>query len=218
MDTNRRFLRAFLLATLGIALLEILLSEWGTRLRMPAILWTGITRTAEACWIFASLFLLGVPRREIYLPEGGLGRGMRRGLLWSSAFGVLALVGFAALWWHGRDPLRLLGIGHAPSGHPGLYLAVACGIGPVVEELYFRGLLYRLLRSRGRILALGGTTALFALLHAGAGGLPVVPLIGGLVFAAAVETEKNLVVPITIHVLGNTALYALAHFGSTFQF
>ncbi len=217
MDTNGRLLRTFLLATLGIALLEILFSWWGTRLWMPALLWTGIARTAEACWIFTSLFLFGLGRREIYLPEGGLGRGMRRGILWSSAFGGLALVGFAALWWNGRDPLRLLGIGRAPSVHPGLYLAVACGIGPVVEELFFRGLLYRVLRSQGRILALGGSTALFALLHAGAGGLPVVPLIGGLVFAAAVETEKNLLVPITIHVLGNTALFTLTHFSLQFQ-
>lgn len=217
METNRRLLKAFLLATVGIALLEILFSWAGGRLRMPSLLLTGFARTVQACWVFTSLFLLGLGRREIFLPEGGLCRGLRRGLLWSAVFGALSLAAFVALWWGGRDPLRLLGIGRTPYTQPWLYLAVGCGVGPLVEEIYFRGLLYRVLRSHGRILAAGGTTTLFALLHAGGGGLPVVPLIGGLVFAAAVEVEKNLFVPITIHTLGNTALFALSHFALKFQ-
>ncbi|MEJ5359482.1 MAG: type II CAAX endopeptidase family protein [Desulfobacterales bacterium] len=217
METNRRLLKAFLLATLGIALLEILFSRAGGRLRAPSLLLTGFARAAEACWIFTSLFLLGLGRGEIFLPEGGLCRGLRRGLLWSAVFGALSLAAFAALWWGGRDPLRLFGIGRPPSAPPWLYLAVGCGVGPLVEEIYFRGLLYRVVRPQGRILAVGGTTILFALLHAGAGGFPVVPLIGGLIFATAVEVEKNLLVPITIHVLGNTALFALPHLASKFQ-
>jgi hypothetical protein len=34
--------------------------------------------------------------------------------------------------------------------------------------------------------------------------------VGGIVFAVAYELEGNLMVPITIHVLGNTAIFALS--------
>jgi len=218
METNRRLLKAWVAATLGIVALELLVSGPGSRLGLPPLLRTGMARAAEVCWILTSLFLAGLGRREIFLPEAGLARGLRRGLLWSAGFGALALAACAVLWGQGRDPLRWLGLGGgAFASEPVLYLAVACGVGPVVEELYFRGLLYRVLRMRGRVLAVGGTTLVFGLLHAGAGGLPWVPLVGGALFAVALEIEKNLLVPITIHVLGNTALFALAHFAPKFQ-
>ena len=35
-------------------------------------------------------------------------------------------------------------------------------------------------------------------------------MIGGILFAVAYEMEKNLLVPITIHVLGNLAIFTLA--------
>ena len=37
----------------------------------------------------------------------------------------------------------------------------------------------------------------------------IVQAIGGVVFAAACELEKNLLVPITIHCLGNLAIFLL---------
>ncbi len=217
METNRRLLRAWVIATAGIVVLEVLASGPGSRLGLPVLLRTGLLRAIEACWIFTALFLAGLGRREIFLPEGGVGRGVRRGLLWSAGFGALVLALFAVLRGLGRDPLRWLGVGGGLPSDPVLYLAVACGVGPAVEELYFRGLLYRVLRTRGRLLAVGGTTLVFGLLHAGAGGLPWVPLVGGALFATALEIEKNLLVPITIHVLGNTALFALARFAPQFQ-
>jgi membrane protease YdiL (CAAX protease family) len=36
--------------------------------------------------------------------------------------------------------------------------------------------------------------------------------VGGLVFAVAYEIEKSLLVPITIHVLGNFAIFSLPYF------
>jgi hypothetical protein len=38
----------------------------------------------------------------------------------------------------------------------------------------------------------------------------VTQVVGGILFAAAYEIEKNLVVPITIHCLGNLAIFALS--------
>jgi uncharacterized protein len=37
--------------------------------------------------------------------------------------------------------------------------------------------------------------------------LPVTQIIGGLLFAVAYEVEGNLLVPITIHALGNLAIF-----------
>jgi len=35
-------------------------------------------------------------------------------------------------------------------------------------------------------------------------------VVGGIVFAIAYETEGSLMAPLTIHVLGNTAIFALS--------
>jgi hypothetical protein len=40
--------------------------------------------------------------------------------------------------------------------------------------------------------------------------LPITQLIGGILFAVAYEIEKNLLVPITIHCLGNLAIFILS--------
>jgi membrane protease YdiL (CAAX protease family) len=54
------------------------------------------------------------------------------------------------------------------------------------------------------------STVLFALAHSAFGGVGVPQIIGGIVFAAAYEIERNLIVPIIIHVLGNSAIFALS--------
>ena len=41
-------------------------------------------------------------------------------------------------------------------------------------------------------------------------GLTPVQVIGGLVFAISYEIRKNLFVPITIHVMGNMAIFTLS--------
>ena len=91
-----------------------------------------------------------------------------------------------------------------------LLLLVGGLLSPVAEEIFFRGIVYGFLRRRGIILAILGSTILFSLVHAVFTGVSFVQVIGGLVFAIAYELEKNLMVPITIHVLGNMALFVLS--------
>ena len=83
-------------------------------------------------------------------------------------------------------------------------------VGPVAEEVFFRGLLYGWLRVRWGIRpALGLSAALFALLH----GDPVafVPILGlGLLFAWVYERTGSLLAPVAIHVLHNAGMLALA--------
>jgi len=41
-------------------------------------------------------------------------------------------------------------------------------------------------------------------------GIPLPQVVGGIVFAVAYEIEGSLMVPITIHVLGNLAIFTLS--------
>ncbi|MBW2319145.1 MAG: CPBP family intramembrane metalloprotease, partial [Deltaproteobacteria bacterium] len=41
-------------------------------------------------------------------------------------------------------------------------------------------------------------------------GLPITQIVGGVIFCVAYEVEGKLMTPITIHVLGNTAIFALS--------
>ncbi|MFH2219214.1 MAG: CPBP family glutamic-type intramembrane protease [Pseudomonadota bacterium] len=54
------------------------------------------------------------------------------------------------------------------------------------------------------------STVIFVLAHPGLSGFPLPQLAGGILFAAAYEMGESLVVPITIHVLGNMAIFTVS--------
>jgi hypothetical protein len=139
-----------------------------------------------------------------------LRRGLLQGIFWSGAFGAAAALGMAMIYLTGRNPLQLL---RSPLptdtvGLMGLFL-VGGLIAPLAEEICFRGLLYGYFRRWGVLPALVGSTAIFVALHS-VSGVPFTQIVGGLLFAAAYEQSRNLIVPIVIHLLGNTALFALS--------
>jgi hypothetical protein len=137
--------------------------------------------------------------------------GLRRGLLWSAGFGALSGIVFAALFMAGINPLSMIRTS-LPKNSATLLLFFLVGgiVAPVAEELFFRGILYGFLRRWGIVVALVLSTAAFAFTHGLGHGFPLVQAIGGILFAAAYEIEKNLTVPITIHCLGNVAIFALS--------
>ncbi|GAF95541.1 unnamed protein product [marine sediment metagenome] len=51
--------------------------------------------------------------------------------------------------------------------------------------------------------------SIFVLAHPIFLGIPLAQVVGGIVFAVAYEMEGSLMVPITIHVLGNLAIFTL---------
>jgi len=90
-----------------------------------------------------------------------------------------------------------------------LFFIVGTLIGPVAEEIFFRGILYGFFRRWGVIAALVITTLLFIFCHPARTGLPITQAAGGMVFALTYEIEDSLVVPIVIHCLGNLAIFSL---------
>ena len=54
------------------------------------------------------------------------------------------------------------------------------------------------------------STLAFVLAHPAGSGIPLPQITGGILFALAYEKEGNLTVPITIHILGNMAIFSLS--------
>jgi membrane protease YdiL (CAAX protease family) len=71
-------------------------------------------------------------------------------------------------------------------------------------------MLYGFFRRWGILAALISTTLIFILAHPVCPEIPVTRIVGGLIFAVAYEMEASLMVPITIHILGNIAIFMLS--------
>ena len=71
-------------------------------------------------------------------------------------------------------------------------------------------MLYGFFRRWGVGVALVLSTLIFVLSHAITHGIPVTQVVGGILFAVAYEVEGILFVPITIHCLGNMAIFTIA--------
>ena len=113
----------------------------------------------------------------------------------------------------GDGRFRLGGAFRAAAAKAGHGLAVAGGLAaPLAEEVYFRGVLFRFLRTRGFLFALVVSTTVFAGAHMLFSGrsLPLTQIAGGILFAWSFEKEKSLWVPMVIHSTGNIALFTLS--------
>ncbi len=102
----------------------------------------------------------------------------------------------------GRSPLA------AATG--GTRLAILAGmvvVGPLAEELFFRGGLHAVLRrSFPPLQTILVTSLFFAAAHAGRTPFPVIPFIGGLAFSALYEKTGTLLAPVLVHAAGNLAI------------
>jgi membrane protease YdiL (CAAX protease family) len=179
-------------------------------------------------WIAASLPTLGIIRclesfllvfivlwierdpGTIGLSRSKLPAGFTKGLIWSVCFGIVAGVFFLILLGFGINATELMYRSRS-SFHPHLFVFFLVGgvIGPVAEEIFFRGIIFGFFRQWGAVFAVVFSTLVFVFTHPVGGNLPLTQLVGGIVFAVAYEKEKNLMVPITIHCLGNLAIFSL---------
>ncbi len=137
--------------------------------------------------------------------------GLVRGFLWSAGFGLMVGLAAVILMIAGLHAADLI-TANFPSKQPDLFFFLLVGgiISPVAEEIFFRGMLYGYFRRWGIWAALLLSTVVFVMAHAIFHRIPLPQIVGGILFALAYEKEKNLMVPITIHVLGNLAIFAVA--------
>ena len=209
MASNPIKMKTVIGALLLIVAGEILAWSIFKMFQPPAMAVMGLTRLFQIVamvWIITAAGGL----RAIGLSAQTAGNGVYKGLLWSGGFGAAAAVGMGMLYFAGHHPLLLLR-SPLPADPMGLaaFFLVGAVIAPVAEEMFFRGILYTYFRRWGILLALIGSTVIFVILHS-VHGLPVIQIVGGIVFAAAYETSRNLMVPITLHMLGNLALFTLS--------
>lgn len=177
----------------------------------PPLLTTLLIRLLQLIIITALLRGQFIEGEMGSLTPKALKRGILRGGIWSLGFG--AVVGAAALLlsFMGIPPLPLIQM--PLPGEPetlALFFFTGGIVTPMAEELFFRGLLYGLLRPMGVPSAILISTLLFAYAHAIHGMVPITQLAGGILFALAFEKEGHIAVPIIIHGAGNTALFTLS--------
>jgi len=200
------------MVVLGLAAVEISFRaiSWHETCSMLLIL--AIARFFEGGIIIGILFFEKERLSVVGLSKSTALSGLRRGLLWSGAFGGVILLVFISLSLMGVDPLPFIQ-NPLPGNTGGLILLFLVGgvVAPITEELFFRGILYGFLRRWGVVPALVLSSLLFVLAHETVfTAFILIQLTGGLLFALAYEMEKNLMVPITLHVLGNLAIYILS--------
>lgn len=213
METDRIRIKPFVIACAGMFVLEGaagMLMGMGWRYPIAVL---GLVRVAEAGLVIGVFRWWGRGIRDLGLARDQIPAGLKRGVIWSLGFGVLVLIGFGVLLILGQNPLKILHMRLPADPIERLwYILVGGIIAPVVEELFFRGVIYGFFRRWGIFLALAASSLLFVSAHS-TGGFPLTQTVGGVLFALAYEFEGTLLTPITIHILGNLALFGLAFFG-----
>jgi membrane protease YdiL (CAAX protease family) len=173
----------------------------------------GLARVAEIFFLLALIKFREKRFSIIGLASTTVYKGFKRGLIWSISFGAGAAIVLFIIYLAGIKISALFGM-RLPTESSRLIAFLLAGllVGPIAEEIFFRGILYGFFRRWGIPFAVILSTLLFVLPHAPSSGpaIPVTQLIGGILFAVSYEIEKNLLVPITIHSLGNLAIFTLA--------
>jgi membrane protease YdiL (CAAX protease family) len=201
--------------TLVISLATMLCIEVATRAVISRdlsnqMIILGVTRLLEIVLLMLIVLKWGAGLSSIGLAPFKVVSGLKKGLIWSAGFGMVAFFAFLVLFAVGINGVTL--IQAQLPGKPSeiiLFFVIGGVVGPIAEEIFFRGILYGFFRRWGMVVALVLSTVVFVLAHPSNQGVPVTQAVGGVVFAVAYEVEGNLMAPITIHVLGNVAIFTL---------
>jgi membrane protease YdiL (CAAX protease family) len=211
MDPTRVKTPTLIAATSMVVLIEWMSLVWGPALPLHHLAVTGVGRMIQ----IASMLLI------VYWGENGLApvgiharktaQGVFRGLIWSAAFaGCAALLAAIFYLVTRNNPLVLVQTRLPDESSAVLLLFITGGLlGPLTEEVFFRGLLYGYFRRWGFWPALLVSTLLFVLPHS-TRNIPLTQVIGGILFAVAYEKERNLWAPVTIHISGNLAIFSVS--------
>ena len=185
---------------LGVLLFEALLQFFHALIALDPLQLTLIARLIEGGAI------LIVAPKFCGIRTASLGREIAVGTACATGFGlaVLAVDWSLRAWGAGSFIQTLAG---QPIASPLLFAITGCLVAPFVEELFFRGLFYPLLRERWNAPACIVLSALFfAAMH---GTVAPVQLVGGLLFAALYEWRGNIWPGFVLHAAANAGIWLL---------
>ena len=205
-------MKTLLAATAAIVLLESVSASAVSAAILPAMVATGLSRCFGIGILLAITLKMQGRLDTIGLRPSAIGSGILRGIVWSMGFGAVVAVGWVAGRLAGIIPVGLFQT-RMPQQPADIltYFVVGAGVAPIAEEIYFRGLVFGYLRRWGPVAAILGSTLLFVVVHPDLQHIPIPQIVGGLLFALSCEVEKNLMVPIIIHMSGNLALFSLPY-------
>jgi hypothetical protein len=211
MEAKKIKLRTLLLCFAAVLAIELV--TWVVTSKSPyhPMLILATARLLQILLIILIVLTWGKGFSSIGLARSEMLSGLKKGLLWSAGFGALVSIACVGLFVAGINPLTLMKARlPTQTGDLILFFIVGGMVGPVAEELFFRGVLYGFLRRWGLIVALVLSTLIFVLCHPIGHGIPVTRLVGGFLFALAYEFGGSLAVPITIHGLGNLSIFSIS--------
>jgi len=211
METKKITLNTLLFSAAAVVSIELAARVAISQGVLSPLMGLGTARLAQIC-----LMLMLIRHREknfdsIGIAPSNVSKGLKKGVIWSLCFGVAVGLAFIIFSFAGIQVLKFFQTS-IPFNHKDIFLFFCVGavIGPVAEEIFFRGIIYGFFRQWGFIIAVLLSTILFVFPHMVGSGIPFTQLVGGLLFAVAYEVEKNLFVPIIIHSLGNLAIFSLS--------
>jgi membrane protease YdiL (CAAX protease family) len=213
MEANKIKLSTVFFSIIGMAAVEIA-ARLLINQDLVAHLTVGELGPVRIAQIIFLLVLIKIQEKSlspIGLTSTGAYQGIKKGLTWAVLFGAAAGLALLIIYLFDNNVLKQFQMQLPADRYKLIVLFLVGGfIAPVAEEIFFRGILYGFFRKWGMLTALVLSTLLFVLSHPSIHTIPVTQIIGGILFAVAYEIEKNLLVPITIHVLGNLAIFTLA--------
>jgi len=212
METGRIELKTVVMAVITIVVLE---SGGGTFLFFfphisGLVVLTGL-RILEIVSLVLVVHGFGQGLFAVGLARDQLRGGLLQGLCWSFVFGLVALAGSVLLFIAGINPFDLLHVSLPDTMEARVLFFITAGIiGPLAEEIFFRGILYGFFRQWGVWISLSVTTLLFVVMHPPGAAVPVPQIVGSIVFTLAYEKRGELAAPVIIHCLGNLALFSIS--------
>lgn len=211
METEKIKLNTVLFSCAAVILIDFTLVNFFTKWGLPVFALTAIVRIVEITAVLAVVFQLNNGPASIGLSKDTLCYGIKKGILWSLAVGIFTGLVFAATAACGINPFRLIKTGLPETSLDLFFFYLAGGlIGPVAEEIFFRGILFGFFREWGAFFAIIFSTIIFVVVHPLGSAIPVPQIAGGLLFALSYEIEKSLWVPIIIHASGNIAIFTIS--------
>ncbi|MBW2631293.1 MAG: CPBP family intramembrane metalloprotease [Deltaproteobacteria bacterium] len=211
METGKIKIKTVLVSLAAIVVIEVVAGLAASGGADNLLFLLGVARVLETIFIVLTVLILEGGVSSVGLSISGVIFGLKRGLIWSVGFGIIVLLVSAALFVFGINPIALI---HtrlpAGQGEIALFFLVGGIVSPVAEEVFFRGVIYGFFRRWGVFVAVTLSTLAFVLVHPAGAGIPLPQITGGVLFAVAYEKERNLLVPITIHILGNMAIFGLS--------